>query len=55
MSFEKFLPLNIFLKKMQKQNIVTETNQLTFTMNEVNTEHSLCKLENKNPSAHPFE
>lgn len=24
-------------------------------MNEVNTEHSLCKLENKNPSAHPFE
>jgi hypothetical protein len=28
---------------------------LTFTTNEVNTEDSLCKLENKNPSAHPFK
>lgn len=50
MSFEKFLPLNVLLKK-QKQSIGYRNGSIGATY-EVNNEHFKCNLANKNTSTH---
>jgi len=53
MSFKKFLPLNVLLKKnIKTKNRLQKMNWLDAN-NEVNNEHFKCKLANKNTSAHP--